>query len=161
MIAEEKILAQIQAILREAFEGPAAQWSYFTDNDPDAGLLGTLKELTAREASRMIGQGTIASHVHHICFALEASRAWIVGDRSPRDWAESWAVSTVDDTEWRELLTELAAGYRALSETVNDGALSSEEAFGAAVAAAAHAAYHLGALQQKILFRGRQRGRRG
>ena len=29
-------------VLREAFEGPKEKWSYFTDNSPEAGLIGSL-----------------------------------------------------------------------------------------------------------------------
>ena len=159
-IGHAEILDQTIAVLREAFEGPAAQWSYFTDNDPDAGLLGSLRDVSAREASRTVGQGSIASHVNHMCFAVEASRAWIVGDRSPKDWAESWNITAVEDAQWREMIQDLEDGYRALSETIRDGALSSQEAMGAAVAAIAHAAYHLGAIEQKLLFRGRKKKRR-
>ncbi len=141
---------QLQAVLREGFEGPKERWSYFTDNDPDAGFFGTLRSLDAAGASRPIGQGTIAAHVHHMVFALEASTAWIRGDRSPRKWSESWAVTAVDGPEWARLLERLRGGYEDLRGAIDAHALDSEEAAGGAIAAVAHAAYHLGCIQQKL-----------
>ena len=150
------VLRQIQAVLREGFEGPKERWSYFTDNNPDAGLLGTVGGLRAAEASRQIGGGSIAAHVHHVVFALEASSGWIRGERKHHNWAESWSVSTVDDAAWARLLERLRAGYDDLRAAIEGYALTSEESIGGAVAALAHLGYHLGAIQQKLGFAGRR-----
>ncbi len=147
-------LRQLQAVLREGFEGPKERWSYFTDNDPDAGFFGTLRSLDAAGASRTIGGGTIAAHVHHMVFALGASSAWIRGDRSSRKWSESWAVTTVDAAAWARLLERLRDGYDDLRAAIDGHALVSEESIGGAIAAVAHAAYHLGCIQQKLAFAG-------
>ena len=137
-------------MLREAFEGPPGPWSYFTDNDPDAGLLGTLAGLSAQEASRPRGETTVAAHAHHIVFGLRASSAWIRGDRTPRDWAESWRVTSVDEDGWRRLQGELRAGYEDLRRSVEGHAASGAEAMGGALGARAHAAYHLGAIRRMV-----------
>jgi hypothetical protein len=149
---------QLQAVLREAFEGPKERWSYFTDNNPDAGFFGTLRRLDAAGASRMIGGGSIAAYVYHMAFALEASTVWIAGDRSPRKWSESWAVTTVDGPAWARLLERLRAGYDGLRGAMEAHALDNEEAIGGAIAAVAHAAYHLGCIQQKLAFAGLRGG---
>ncbi len=94
---------QLLAVLKEAFEGPTQAWSYFTDNNPEAGMYGTIGPKTAQEASAVTGGTTIAAHVHHATFALGASAAWITGDRSSHDWTESWRISIVDDVSWKEL----------------------------------------------------------
>lgn len=77
------VVSQLRAVLREAFEGPQAKWTYFIDNRPDAAVLGTVDGLSAEQASRSSGAGgtSIASHVHHLCFSLAASSAWIRGER--------------------------------------------------------------------------------
>ncbi len=146
------IVEQLLAVLREGFEGPAHGWSYFTGDGREAGMFGTIERLSAEEAARPSGPGgsTVAAHVHHMVFALAASSAWMRGDRTPRDWRESWRVTTVDEEEWTRLQAELRRGYEELARTIETADLSSEEAFGGAVGAIAHAAYHLGAIRQKV-----------
>ncbi|HEX9942728.1 MAG TPA: hypothetical protein VGG03_11970 [Thermoanaerobaculia bacterium] len=150
-LSMEATIGQLLAVLCEAFEG-AERWSYFTDHGADAGLLGTLGKLSAAEASRPTGGTTIAAHAHHVVFSLEASSAWIRGDRSRRNWAESWSVTTVDAAAWARLLEELEKGYRDLRQAIEAHASSSVEAMGGAAGAVAHMAYHLGAIRQKVAF---------
>ncbi len=147
------VIHQLRGVLREAFEGPAQQqWSYFTDQGKDAGMLRTLATIDAPEASRVPGRyGTsIAAHAYHATFALNASAAWIRGERTPRNWRESWRVSTVDEPAWGRLREDLRRGYEDLSEAIGSSGASSEEAVGGAIGAIAHAAYHLGAIRQKL-----------
>jgi hypothetical protein len=148
------IMRQILAVLREAFEGPRERWSYFTDSGEESGMLGTVRALDAAAASRRIGGASVAAHVHHVVFALTASTAWIKGDRTQRNWAESWSVDTVDQAAWTLLLGQLRAGYDELRAAIEGYALSGEEAMGGAIGALMHAAYHLGAIQQKLAFAG-------
>lgn len=143
---------QLLAVLREAFDGPAQAWSYFTDNNPEAGIFGTIGSKTAREASAVTGGTTIAAHAHHVIFALEASAAWITGDRSPQDWNESWRVGTVDETSWKEMQARVRSAYERLRAAIEQHGMASEEAVGGAIGAVAHAAYHLGAIRQKAGF---------
>jgi len=143
-------IGQLLAVLREALEGPPEPWSYFTDNSPDAGLFGTLAPLSAAQASRPVGGTSVAAHAHHTAWAMEATSAWIRGDRSRRNWAESWAVGTVDDAAWRRLQEDLRQRYEEMRQAIQSHALDGDEAFGGAVGAIAHIAYHLGAIRQKI-----------
>src|SRR5262249_7270649 len=89
-------------------------------------------------------------HVHHIVFGLNASAAWIRGDRTKHDWQQSWRVKGVDEAGWAELLRQLRAGYADLREAIEKQGVSSSDAFGGAVGAVAHVAYHLGAIRQKM-----------
>lgn len=149
-VSVETAIGQMIAVLREAFEGPAERWSYFTDNRPDAGVFGTLAPLSAAEASRPVNGTTIAAHVHHVTFGLAVASARIRGDRTRRDWRESWRVSTVDDGTWERLREDLRRGYEDLREAIASRGASDEQTIGAALAAIAHAAYHLGAIRQKV-----------
>ncbi len=149
-ISTNIVIPQLLAVLREALEGPPERWSYFTDNRADAGLFGTLAPLGAADASRPIAGTSVAAHVHHVAWALEATSAWIRGDRGKRNWKESWSVSTVDDAAWKRLLEELRHRYEEMRQTIQTHALDGEEAFGGAAGAIAHLAYHLGAIRQKI-----------
>jgi hypothetical protein len=141
---------QVNAVLREAFEGTTTSWSYFTDGPPESALFGTLAKLSAAEASQPIGGTSIAAHVQHTAFGLRVSAAWVRGDRSPNDWKESWAVTTVDDGAWARLQQQLRQDYEALFTAIAGQGGSSVEAFGGAVGAVAHVAYHLGAIRQKL-----------
>jgi hypothetical protein len=149
-ISTETVIGQLRAVLKEGFEGPKNQWSYFTEAEPESGLFGTLAKLSAAEASRPWGGTTIAAHTHHVAFGLEASSAWIQGDREPRDWPASWSVTTVDDAAWASLQEELRSRYQDLREAFKSHAADSIESLGAAVGAIAHVAYHLGAIRQKV-----------
>ena len=139
------------SVLQEAVEGPSGSWTYFIDKRPDAGVVGALSTLNAAEASRPRGGTSIAAHDHHLAFALEASTASIEGDQTPRDWKKSWLVTTVDDAAWAKLVEQLQREYQKLRQAIQSRAGSSEEAFGEAVGAIAHIAYHLGSIRQKIV----------
>jgi hypothetical protein len=147
-ISIDVVIGQLLAVLKEAFEGPQ-QWGYFTDAGREGAMLGTLGELNAEQASRALGGTSIAAHVYHTTFGLEASSAWINGDRTSRNWPDSWRVSTVDAATWKNRLEEMNHRYQELSKAIESKAASSMEAVGGAVAAIAHVAYHLGAIRQK------------
>ena len=148
-VSTDAAVEQLLAVLAEAFEGPKQSWSYFTDQGAEAGLFGTIVALNATTASRVWGGTTIAAHVHHAAFALAASAAWIAGDHSSRDWQESWSVITVTDAEWRSLQQRLRDNFDELRKSIAAHASTSVESIGGALAAVAHAAYHLGAIRQK------------
>ena len=149
-ITTKEAVSQLVAVLSEAFEGPSAKWSYFTDAGRESGLLGTLEKLDAEEASRPVGETTIAAHAHHVAFGLEASAAWIRGDRAAREWQESWSVVTVNEESWNRLQQRLRAKYEDLRGALRDDAAASAESMGVAIGALAHAAYHLGSIRQKL-----------
>ena len=151
------MIGQLNAVLREGWEGPEHKLSYFLDKGPDAGLRNTLAKLTAEEASREVGGNSVAAHAHHVLFSFEAFGAFISGDHSKRDWNESWRVSTVDEEAWQKLQSELAAGYDRLQATIEQHAGSSDAAAGGAVGVVAHLAYHIGAIRQKIAALGQGR----
>jgi hypothetical protein len=150
-IATADITAQVRAVLQEGIDGPQHAWSYFTDSGPENGLFGTITPLGADQASRPLGpSGTsIAGHVHHLAFSLAASAGWIRGERPTLDWSESWRVRAVTDAEWTDLKARLRQAWTDLDQAIEQHALDGEEAFGGAVGAVAHVAYHLAAVRQK------------
>jgi len=141
---------QTLAVIREGFEGPPEKWSYFTDSGPEAGLFGTLSRLDAARASQKIGNTSIAAHVHHLIFGTEAVAAWIRGDREPRNWKDSWKVETVNDGEWKEMIESLRKSYGDIKKAIESDGTKDIMSLGAAIGEAAHVAYHLGAIRQKI-----------
>ena len=141
---------QLLAVLREGFDGPSPKVTYFLDGGPDAGLRNTLAQLDAGQASQPWGGNSVAAHARHVLFSFEAFGAFIAGDRAQRDWNESWNVSTVDDTSWAKLQSDLATAYDALRRTIETHGEESVEASGGSLAAVTHLAYHIGAIRQKI-----------
>lgn len=155
-IDAHEVVGLILDVLEEAFEGPKERWSYFTDNRSDAGLFGTLGRLTASDASRTRGKTSIAAHVNHVIFGLDASARWIEGNRTTHNWKESWSTDTVNDGEWARMLDKLRTSYRDMRRNIEMYASTSRESMGGVIGALAHAAYHLGAIRQKVSFDARE-----
>lgn len=158
--ATSVIITQCIRILKEAFEGPPGPWSYFTDRSPTAGLFGTIDRLSAAAASRASGASgsTIAGHVRHLVASLALSVQWMHGEPITRDRSGSWTVYTVDEAAWGTLRRELRRAYEDLNVAIETEREWGEDALGGALGAIAHAAYHLGAIRQRIAFEGSAAG---
>lgn len=139
-------------LLRETFEGPAGPSTYFIDNDPKAGFFGAVDALTAAEASRPTRPSgpTIAAQVFHAGFHLDMSTAWLRGDRADRDWAKSWELGKVDDAAWAALRQQFRGQYEAFRQAVAREPAAGGKSLSTVIGAIAHAAYHLGAVQQAL-----------
>jgi hypothetical protein len=138
-------------LLEEAFEGPRDPRStWFVSNAPDSGIFGTLAALSPQDASRAPGPGrrSAAAHTSHLAFSLRVSAAVVRGDHPTVNWAESWAVSSVDERGWSGLRSSLRADYDAVRAELAERTEWDGKALTAAMAMIAHAAYHLGALRQ-------------
>ena len=142
----------VTRMLREAFEGPPGPWTYFIDTSPGTGVFGTIGELSATEASQKAGPNhtTIAGHVHHLRAALALSRQALRGDPTSRDRSLSWTLSTVHDAAWIALRVDLRREYEGLLVALLSHTTWDEDALGVAFGAVAHAAYHLGAMRQRL-----------
>lgn len=142
----------VTRMLREAFEGPPGPWTYFTDTMPGTGVFDTLGKLTAADASTPGGPGrtTIAGHVHHMTSSLAISAAELRGESVSRDRSRSWTVSTVDENEWATLRARVREEYEKLLAAVRTHGSWDDEVLGLAMGAVAHAAYHLGAIRQRL-----------
>ncbi len=146
----------VTRMLREAFEGPPGPWTYFIDTSLGTGVLGTIAELNATQASQTAGPNhtTIAGHVHHLSVALALSRQALRGNATTHDRGLSWTMSTVDDAAWLALRAELQRAYKSMLVAVSSHATWGEDALGVAFGAIAHTAYHLGAIRQRLPPRG-------
>ena len=139
-------------MLREAFAGPPGPWTYFTDTSPGTGVFGTIGRLSAAAASQAGGPGntTVAGHVHHLTSSLALATLGLGGQPTSRDRSRSWTVSRVDETGWADLQARLRREYESLLVAVETHAVWDEDALGVAIGAIAHAAYHLGAIRQRL-----------
>ena len=113
------LTGSIITLLMEAYPGPPepnATW--FIDNEPDSGILGILRDVTAQEASKSVdGTGnsgtTIASHAEHLHWSLaNMNRAMSGGEFG--NWSESWNLNDTNPAEWDCLRNELQIEFETL-----------------------------------------------
>jgi hypothetical protein len=143
----------IDMLLQEAYEGPPdPQSTWFVNNDPDGGVLGTVRHLTAAQAwFKPDGLAhSVAEHVAHILFSLNhVSKCAACGDRIEADWNSSWDVGPVDEAHWQLLQRQLRESHLRMRMWVHaDESFASKESIALLVGAIAHTAYHLGAIRQ-------------
>lgn len=141
-------LAQLAS---ELVDGPPGE--AFMLNPGDPGLLRSLQQLSAADASRLPPNGAapIAAHVDHVCYGLELMNRWSAGEPNPwsnADWTASWKRTSVTDEEWSALKARLrdATGrwQRALGAPREMSAIELNGVIGSL----AHLAYHLGSIRQ-------------
>jgi hypothetical protein len=151
---KENLKTAMLSLLEEGYVGPRnAGGTWFVDNEPGAGILGTIGKLSAAQASRQPpgGLDTIAAHVNHLRFSLELANRAFRGENpyADADWSQSWTVREVNEQEWRDLSAALTSEYEKITETLH-GEINLEESvvLTGTLALIAHGAWHLGALRQ-------------
>ncbi|WHY59228.1 hypothetical protein [Peribacillus simplex] len=144
----ETLEGSIKTLLKETFEGPGNDGSYYTESRPNTGIFGTLDGLTAEDASRSINGSTIAAHSDHIRYYLWVIRTMISGADFEKDWDASWTIATVDEVKWGEIREGLHNEYESLFEEIDTIDLG--KWLTNVNATIAHSAYHLGALRQML-----------
>jgi hypothetical protein len=154
MLTSDGVITQLLAVLKETIEGPGEGGSFFLD--PNTGLLQTLETLSLSEqglerafASPAPGRPSIAAHVKHTSFHMNAICAWPRGDHSRRDWPSSFVLENHNAATWTALLEELKFEYQDFQSVIQEFA-TENEALGGAVGGIVHVAYHLGAIRQLI-----------
>lgn len=144
-------------LLVEAYDGPpdAHSPTWFNDNDPNAGILGQIKPLTAVQASHSAdGTGnpgtTVASHVEHLRWSLANANGAMRGEPYETNWSTSWSVIKVSESEWNRLRDQLKKEYQDACKLIaKQETLESEYLYGG-FALVPHAAYHLATIRQII-----------
>lgn len=158
IIGREAWTRALLALFDEGFRGARGAGTWYVDNDPECGLLGTVAGLSAGEASRPLAPGdplTAASHVDHVRFALSLANRASRGENPypTADWASSWAVRSVTDGEWADLVASLESEIADLRRYIEGGKPLEDEMFATGIfGLVAHTAWHLGALRQALGF---------
>jgi hypothetical protein len=141
----------------EGYSGPAdPKGTWFVDNDPDCGFIGTIKALSAAQASKPASEGdslTVASHAAHLRFALGLANRAARGENAYAGvkWSESWTPRVVDDAEWKALAAGLRAEYLAFREVLAKGDFwNDEDILTGTLGLLCHGAWHLGAIRQAL-----------
>jgi hypothetical protein len=149
-----KINDVINEFLEEVYDGPKHEYTWFINNSPDSGLLGTIENMDSDEASTQITKNgtTIAAHIEHLRWTLEKTNSYLRGEKPAMIWSESWLVRKVNETEWETLIQQLRREYIVLEESVKKVKWASDEQLKEVLALIPHAAYHLGAIRQIALL---------
>jgi hypothetical protein len=145
------------ALYDEAYLGsPNANGTWFVDNEPENGTLGTLKSLSAEAASRPASPGdplTVASHAEHLRFSLSLANRAAKGENPYKDalWSESWKQRSVSEAEWRALLAALRREYEDFRSAIASGDMwKDEDTLTGTFGLICHGAWHLGAIRQAL-----------
>ena len=139
-------------LFSEAYTGPNHAHTWFIGNEPGSGILGTLGNVSAENASSRPPSGTtLAAHTEHLRWSLAHANAFARGEVPTGTWAESWSVSTVDEAAWQILRAELKEEFETLYAALQkQEEFSDPQTLTGIMALAPHAAYHLGAIRQMI-----------
>jgi len=124
----------------------------FVLNSGDAGLLRSLDNLSAEDASQSVhGGATIAAHTQHLRYGLSLINRWATEGGDPftdAKWDEAWKTSRVNASEWSEIRGGLRdEAQRWLTVLGSPREVRGVELSGM-IASIAHLAYHLGAMRQ-------------
>ena len=155
-IPTSTFISTIITLLTEAYEGPPnPKETWFIDNEPDSGLLGILKNVSAAEASTSVdGSGkegsTIAANVEHLRWSIANANRAIRGGEYQGNWAESWALINADEAAWDRLRVALRAEFESLREGISNVQELPEIYILGLAALIPHAAFHLGIIRQMI-----------
>lgn len=150
------LIKSIVDLLTEAYAGPPdPKVTWFIDNEPDSGILGALKSVSAAEASTSVdGSGksgsTIASNVEHLRWSVANANAAMRGKPYNPNWAESWELLNADETAWDRLRQALRLEYEALREAIKMQEDLPGDYLNGVLALIPHAAFHLGVIRQMI-----------
>ncbi len=124
----------------------------FILNRGDAGLLRSLEQLSAADASQSVNGGaTIAAHAQHLRYGLSLFNRWAAEGGNPfadAKWDEAWKTSVVDDHVWREIRNALRGEATQWLTALNSPREVDDIAMTGLIASVAHLAYHLGAIRQ-------------
>jgi hypothetical protein len=143
-------------LLTEAYAGPPDPRStWFIDNEPNAGLIGLLRNVTARQASTSVdGSGrhgtTIASHVEHLRWSLHNANNTFRGQAWNPNWSQSWELDTADEVAWDGLRLNLQREFEGIQEVLRQQTDLQGEYLLGVMALIPHAAFHLGVLRQMV-----------
>jgi len=155
-ITTNELIHSVVTLLTEAYAGPPDPSStWFIDNEPDSGILGLIRTVSAEEASTSVDNTgnsgtTIAANIEHLRWSLANANAALRGKDYDNHWSESWKLIHADKTIWDQLRQELSKEYEALCQGLKMQKDLPEQYMLGVVALVAHAAYHLGTIRQMI-----------
>lgn len=153
MISQATFSQAFFTLFAEAFGVAGDRAGFFLD-DGKSGLLGTIDQLSADQASagRTAEESTIAAHCGHVLFLLEFFAAFQRGETPNEDWASSWRTHVVNEAEWADLRAKIRSTYDFIVTGLQSSDEWPEPAIGASMMLLAHCSYHLGEIRQRVLW---------
>jgi hypothetical protein len=156
-IEKDALTKAALALYDEAYlEAPDPKGTWFTDNEPHNGFLGTIASVDAKRAGEPLSPAdpiSLASHVGHILFSLSLANRALRGENpyAGADWAGSWAERQPGEAEWKALVAGLRKEYEDFRVALATGkAWDDEETLTGTLGLIAHGAWHLGAIRQGL-----------
>ena len=149
----DQLTGILENLFGELMHGVSGRGGFML-NHRDRGLLRSLERVSASDASALTRTGSsTAAHVAHVVYGLELLNRWSQGENpfDDADWAASWKMTSVSESEWEALRIQLrdqAARWLVVLRTpreVQDVELSGM------IGSIAHLAYHVGAIRQMHL----------
>jgi DinB superfamily len=149
------VIQSIITLFSEAYAGPPDPKStWFIDNEPDSGILGLIRGMSAAEASWSTKDGkpgtSVAAHVEHLRWSLANANRALQGEPYNGSWKESWHTLAADEAAWDRLRNELKCEYQTLVENLQKQTDLPGDYLTGVMALLPHAAYHLGTIRQQI-----------
>jgi hypothetical protein len=150
------LIESIVTLITEAYAGPPNPKStWFVDNEPDAGIFGAIKGITASQASHPVVPGagagsTIAANIEHLRWSLSNANSALRGGRYNSNWSESWALTSTDEAAWEALIQALRLEFETLRDTISTQEELPGDALNGVLALVPHAAFHLGLIRQMV-----------
>jgi len=146
------ISPSLKRLFSELVEGLTGRPGGYILNTGDEGLLRSLDELSAADASRNVNEGaTIAAHTQHLRYGLSLMNEWASSGGNPfanAKWDEAWKISSVDAAAWEEIRTGLRGETEKWMEILKTPRESSGVELTGLISSIGHFAYHMGAIRQ-------------
>lgn len=140
-------------LLDELVLGKTNEFTWVIDREPGQGIIGTVEQLSAEDASFSLTEGgsTVAAHTEHVRWSLQFALQFFKGENPKPDWAESWRIKTVDEKQWKKLQVDLKNIYTTIRAAVEKREDWSDTRFmTGSLAILPHLAYHLGSIRQMV-----------
>ena len=146
------IAPSLSTLFSELVLGANRGGGAFVLNSGDAGLLRSLDNLSAEDASQSVhGGATIAAHAQHLRYGLSLMNRWATEGGNPfadADWDRAWTTSAVDAAQWDEIRGGLRSEAHRWLEVLGSPRTTTVADLSGMIGSIAHLAYHLGAIRQ-------------
>ena len=152
MMQTKDVAGPLGILFSELVDGAPGKGNAFILNTGDVGLMRSLDNLAASDASRSVNDGaTIAAHAQHVRYGLSLMNRWAREGGNPfadAKWEEAWKLTAVDDGAWSEIRRGLGDETRQWIEILQSPREVLDVELTGMLASIAHLAYHLGAIRQ-------------